>query len=787
MVNFRLFCRAWRGPLAAMAAILLLTSLAAQNPATNQAVAEAKTTDARGNTPLHLAALRGDAAAVDALLARGADANALNDAGATALHYATGSAAMVKALLARGATADVVSKDGLTPLMTAVPRPESFAVVQLLVAAGADVNIGRTTKRRGDSSPLALAIGGGDRRTIDLLLARGADVNSEDGFSPLNTAAFMGDVETARLLLDRGAAINGNSTFAGPALNTSFYAGHVAMTKLLVERGADLTVRSPRGHGTPPMVWSAYNDNGDTTLARLMLDHKLDINSANDEGETALSFALRSGPDTPLVKFLRAQGAKTPAVVRTKAIPANSVPVEGAARDALVRASVQRSLDALQHGTIVFLDNGFVRGAKCVSCHQETLPGTAFGWARDRGFRVDDQVLGQQLHAQLQMIATRAEAARQMSEPVPDAVVSVGYNLDSLAAVRYPPDETTDAMTHYLLGVQRPNGSWRSFDRRPPMEDGPVVGTAWAARSVQLYPIAGREREVASSLQRARRWLAQQTPRNQNERIFQLLGLAWAGETPDAIRPFADALIREQKPDGGWSQLPGLASDAWATGSALIALNKAGGAVRDRVYQRGVEFLLRTQFADGSWWVRSRTWPFQPHFDGQFPHGKDQWISAGGTAWATMALLLTIEPSAPGVPPRPAHDVIAAFLASGKNNSTVSGTGETSSATNAAAISFARDIKPVIERSCANCHVGEKVRGKFSLATRDDVLKGGQSGEPAIVPGRSADSPLVRYISDQVEDLEMPPLNRRDKYPNLTASEIALVRTWIDAGAAWEQ
>jgi hypothetical protein len=56
-----------------------------------------------GNTPLHLAVLRGDASAVEKLLAQGADAKATNDAGATALHYAVGSERMVIALLARGA------------------------------------------------------------------------------------------------------------------------------------------------------------------------------------------------------------------------------------------------------------------------------------------------------------------------------------------------------------------------------------------------------------------------------------------------------------------------------------------------------------------------------------------------------------------------------------------------------------------------------------------------------------------------------------------------------------
>src|SRR5439155_2856837 len=93
------------------------------------------------------------------------------------------------------------------------------------------------------------------------------------------------------------------------------------------------------------------------------------------------------------------------------------------------------------------------------------------------------------------------------------------------------------------------------------------------------------------------------------------------------------------------AQLPGLESDAWATGQALVALHESGAAKPgDPVYDRGVAFLLRTQFSDGSWFVRSRTWPFQPYFNSQFPHGRDQWISAAGTTWAALALLNTIEP-----------------------------------------------------------------------------------------------------------------------------------------------
>jgi hypothetical protein len=108
------------------------------------------------------------------------------------------------------------------------------------------------------------------------------------------------------------------------------------------------------------------------------------------------------------------------------------------------------------------------------------------------------------------------------------------------------------------------------------------------------------------------------------------------------IRTSAAALLAEQRPDGGWAQLATLETDAYATGQALVALQAAGHAVSSAEYRRGAAYLLRTQFADGSWLVRSRTFPVQPPRDTGFPHGKHQWISAAGTSWAAMALALTL-------------------------------------------------------------------------------------------------------------------------------------------------
>jgi squalene cyclase len=112
------------------------------------------------------------------------------------------------------------------------------------------------------------------------------------------------------------------------------------------------------------------------------------------------------------------------------------------------------------------------------------------------------------------------------------------------------------------------------------------------------------------------------------------------------LKKLSAAALAEQRADGGWAQLPTLESDAYATGQTLYALHIAGGLpVSHPAYQRGVRFLRETQHPDGSWFVRTRAFPFQKHFDTGFPHGKDQWISAAGTSWAAMALILTVEPA----------------------------------------------------------------------------------------------------------------------------------------------
>ncbi len=97
-------------------------------------------------------------------------------------------------------------------------------------------------------------------------------------------------------------------------------------------------------------------------------------------------------------------------------------------------------------------------------------------------------------------------------------------------------------------------------------------------------------------------------------------------------------------------------------------------------------------------------------------------------------------------------------------------------------IDFARDIKPILDESCIRCHGPEKPKSHFRLDDRDAALAGGREGVD-ILPGNSAESPLIRYVAGLDPDIMMPPSGKGQP---LTSNQIALLRAWIDQGVPWE-
>jgi mono/diheme cytochrome c family protein len=94
-------------------------------------------------------------------------------------------------------------------------------------------------------------------------------------------------------------------------------------------------------------------------------------------------------------------------------------------------------------------------------------------------------------------------------------------------------------------------------------------------------------------------------------------------------------------------------------------------------------------------------------------------------------------------------------------------------------VDFAADVRPIFAAHCHACHGPEKQKSGFRLDTKEAALKGGDTGK-AILPGKSADSPLIRYVAGLDADTVMPPKGDR-----LTAEQVGILRAWIDQGARW--
>ncbi len=94
---------------------------------------------------------------------------------------------------------------------------------------------------------------------------------------------------------------------------------------------------------------------------------------------------------------------------------------------------------------------------------------------------------------------------------------------------------------------------------------------------------------------------------------------------------------------------------------------------------------------------------------------------------------------------------------------------------------FAREVLPVLKTKCFACHGqdSEDMKGDFSVLSREGLLLGGESGEPAIVPGNPEESPLLSAV--RWEDLEMPP-KENDR---LSGRQISAIEKWISLGAPW--
>jgi hypothetical protein len=309
------------------------------------------------------------------------------------------------------------------------------------------------------------------------------------------------------------------------------------------------------------------------------------------------------------------------------------------AAEPAIRAGVEKALPLLIKGA-----DGHAAERTCFACHNQALPVLAYTIARDHGLAVPPWDLPKQLDFIAAFLGRNRDQYRK-GQGQGGQADTAGYALLALELGGYKPDFTTEAVVEYFLVRDKNRGSWRASGPRPPSEASDFSPTYLAIRGLRKWANPEQAERAKARIAAARDWLVQTPAVDTEDRVFRLLALGAAGAD---VRSAADDLIKTQRSDGGWAQIDSLESDAYATGSALVALHDAAAlSPADPVYLRGVEFLLKTQLADGTWHVRTRSKPVQGYFETGFPHGPDQFISSAATGWAAAALALTVTPVAP--------------------------------------------------------------------------------------------------------------------------------------------
>lgn len=596
--------------------------------------ADVNSRDRRESTLLMHAAAFGSPEAVKLLLASGADVNARNSLGATALLWGADNPAIARLLVDKGADVNAASaKFKRTPLMIAARCDGCSETVSLLLSKGADPK----AKGKQGETAFEIATGADDLETMRLLLARGAEADAADeaGNTPLQLAASNCSLPAINMLLSRGARVNSANTFSGQVKFGLIQIIHVTplmwaapfcsseIIKTLLDAGADVTVKDVRQ--MTALMLAVASERQDVAVVRLLLKAGADVNVKSAMGETALDWARKFGAPE-VIAVLTAAGARPGDPFAPPRLPA--------AAPRTPMQSIESSTALLQRTSTEFF-----RQSGCVGCHHQPFTVMAVSAAKAHGARVDENALREHV----QMMDSEATG---FQEPMLERVDLGGlsdppmYSLLARAAASTPPTNITDTLVTYVAAMQHRDGTWQMKGiSRAPVEESVIARTAMAMHVLQAYGPPGRKADFDRRIARARDYLLRAKVETNDDLAMQLAGLYWAGDDRTKLQPLGRALITRQRDDGGWAPNRNLPSDAFATGESLWALKEAGVvSPSDPPYQRGVKYLLSTQWQDGSWYVRSRAVKFQPYFQSGFPYNHDQWISSSATAWAVMAL-----------------------------------------------------------------------------------------------------------------------------------------------------
>jgi ankyrin repeat protein len=553
----------------------------------------------RGVPPLTAAVIRQDLARLQQLLDAGEDPTQKDDQGFTpwmwALQFRENEA--LKLLLATIPSISAIDVAARQKIAVAASLDDRVAV-RALLAKGVPVDAPDVA----EATPLLVAAANGYTDVMEIFLAAGANPNSQDehGDTPLMAATRIGSMRAVKLLLTSRSSPNAQDRENRTALHWAARTGRADIVRALLAAGASIDVADTSGRA--PLVY------------------------AEERGHAAVADLLKNS------------GARA---TTATGIRATTTP----------REAVNKSLPLLLRGWQTWSQQ-----QSCGACHHRLMIDRVAALAKHLGFDAATALADEQLDLFTRRTGTEEARLRQQlgSEDgvlrsalgiAGDGASGDALNLNAILELGVRRSAALEARALLLARKQLADGSWRNGLPRVPILSSDFTITAVAARTIAAYGAFRDAVEINERVERARRWLIAKAPVTIDDKVSRLLGLRWTDADERWIRSAADVLKRQQQTDGGWSQLAGANSDAYATGMVLVALRWGIGLpVSDPTYKSGIEYLLKTQEADGSWFVTKRAAAANAYFESGFPHGKFQFISYAGSCWATMALMYAAAP-----------------------------------------------------------------------------------------------------------------------------------------------
>jgi hypothetical protein len=331
----------------------------------------------------------------------------------------------------------------------------------------------------------------------------------------------------------------------------------------------------------------------------------------------------------------------------TIAILLSLLPVAASALDThLKQAEVDATID---RGLSFLVKDALAWKAQhnCASCHHASLVICSMREAKLFGRAVDEPLLAELTKWVADSGEGKFGAERPASAPKAASPKAMYFAL-ALGTDPKPDEAAQEGLKRLLKTVeaeQTENGSWSAWPgTRPPLFGNSDESLTALATLAVLPAAAVGDVQAKAARDNGVKWLAE-TKSDDDPQSIALRLVLWSrlGRPAEEWEPLVRSIKDRQNADGGWSQTPDMASDAWATGQALYALAHAGIQPNEAAISRGHAFLIETQRADGSWPMTSR--PTAPGGAGStslIP------ITGAGSAWAVLGLVRSTGQTEPG-------------------------------------------------------------------------------------------------------------------------------------------